>query len=91
MRVMSMNTRVESVKLPAGKLVLPGVITHSTDVIEHPGWWRNASSASPRSSAKRTLPPAPIAALAAAPIHKSVRELKASDGAAIATKDLKYA
>ena len=26
----------ESVKLPAGKLILPGVITHSTDVIEHP-------------------------------------------------------
>ena len=26
----------ESVKLPAGKIVIPGVITHSTDVIEHP-------------------------------------------------------
>lgn len=26
----------ESVKLPPGKLILPGVITHSTDVIEHP-------------------------------------------------------
>jgi 5-methyltetrahydropteroyltriglutamate--homocysteine methyltransferase len=26
----------ESTKLPAGKLVLPGIITHSTDVIEHP-------------------------------------------------------
>jgi 5-methyltetrahydropteroyltriglutamate--homocysteine methyltransferase len=26
----------ESVKLPAGKIILPGVITHSTDVIEHP-------------------------------------------------------
>lgn len=26
----------ESVKLPEGKLILPGVITHSTDVIEHP-------------------------------------------------------
>ncbi len=26
----------EKVKLPAGKLILPGVITHSTDVIEHP-------------------------------------------------------
>jgi 5-methyltetrahydropteroyltriglutamate--homocysteine methyltransferase len=26
----------ERVKLPAGKLIIPGVITHSTDVIEHP-------------------------------------------------------
>jgi 5-methyltetrahydropteroyltriglutamate--homocysteine methyltransferase len=26
----------ESVKLPAGKIVIPGVITHSTDVVEHP-------------------------------------------------------
>jgi 5-methyltetrahydropteroyltriglutamate--homocysteine methyltransferase len=26
----------EKVKLPPGKLILPGVITHSTDVIEHP-------------------------------------------------------
>jgi 5-methyltetrahydropteroyltriglutamate--homocysteine methyltransferase len=26
----------EKVKLPAGKIVIPGVITHSTDVVEHP-------------------------------------------------------
>jgi 5-methyltetrahydropteroyltriglutamate--homocysteine methyltransferase len=26
----------ESVKLPEGKIIMPGVITHSTDVIEHP-------------------------------------------------------
>jgi 5-methyltetrahydropteroyltriglutamate--homocysteine methyltransferase len=26
----------ESVKLPAGKILIPGVITHSTDVVEHP-------------------------------------------------------
>jgi 5-methyltetrahydropteroyltriglutamate--homocysteine methyltransferase len=26
----------ERVKLPAGKIIIPGVITHSTDVIEHP-------------------------------------------------------
>jgi 5-methyltetrahydropteroyltriglutamate--homocysteine methyltransferase len=26
----------ENVKLPAGKILIPGVITHSTDVIEHP-------------------------------------------------------
>ena len=26
----------ESVKLPEGKILMPGVVTHSTDVIEHP-------------------------------------------------------
>ena len=26
----------ETIKLPAGKIIIPGVITHSTDVIEHP-------------------------------------------------------
>ena len=26
----------EEVKLPAGKILIPGVVTHSTDVIEHP-------------------------------------------------------
>jgi 5-methyltetrahydropteroyltriglutamate--homocysteine methyltransferase len=26
----------EKVKLPAGKILIPGVITHSTDVVEHP-------------------------------------------------------
>ena len=26
----------ESGKLPAGKIIMPGVITHSTDVVEHP-------------------------------------------------------
>src|SRR5919197_4137049 len=26
----------DSVKLPQGKILIPGVVTHSTDVIEHP-------------------------------------------------------
>jgi len=26
----------DSVKLPAGKILMPGVVTHSTDVVEHP-------------------------------------------------------
>jgi 5-methyltetrahydropteroyltriglutamate--homocysteine methyltransferase len=26
----------ETVKLPEGKILIPGVITHSTDVVEHP-------------------------------------------------------
>ncbi|MGH2469881.1 MAG: epoxyalkane--coenzyme M transferase, partial [Chloroflexota bacterium] len=26
----------ETVKLPEGKIIIPGVVTHSTDVVEHP-------------------------------------------------------
>jgi 5-methyltetrahydropteroyltriglutamate--homocysteine methyltransferase len=26
----------ETVKLPAGKIIVPGMVTHSTDVVEHP-------------------------------------------------------
>jgi 5-methyltetrahydropteroyltriglutamate--homocysteine methyltransferase len=26
----------ENVKLPAGKIIVPGVVTHSTDIVEHP-------------------------------------------------------
>jgi 5-methyltetrahydropteroyltriglutamate--homocysteine methyltransferase len=26
----------ETVRLPAGKVLIPGVVTHSTDVVEHP-------------------------------------------------------
>src|SRR6201986_4219165 len=26
----------EKIKLPAGKILIPGVVTHSTDVVEHP-------------------------------------------------------
>jgi len=26
----------DKVKLPAGKILIPGVVTHSTDVVEHP-------------------------------------------------------
>jgi 5-methyltetrahydropteroyltriglutamate--homocysteine methyltransferase len=26
----------DEVKLPAGKILVPGVVTHSTDVVEHP-------------------------------------------------------
>src|SRR5258706_2269300 len=28
----------ETVKLPAGKLVVPGVITHASNIVEHPEW-----------------------------------------------------
>ena len=28
----------ESVKLPAGKVLIPGVITHSSNIVEHPEW-----------------------------------------------------
>ena len=28
----------ETVKLPAGKVLIPGVITHSSNIVEHPEW-----------------------------------------------------
>jgi 5-methyltetrahydropteroyltriglutamate--homocysteine methyltransferase len=28
----------ESVKLPEGKLLIPGVITHASNIVEHPDW-----------------------------------------------------
>ena len=37
MRATSTSTRCgRRVKLPAGKILMPGVVTHSTDVVEHP-------------------------------------------------------
>jgi 5-methyltetrahydropteroyltriglutamate--homocysteine methyltransferase len=28
----------ETVKLPPGKVLIPGVITHSSNIVEHPEW-----------------------------------------------------
>jgi 5-methyltetrahydropteroyltriglutamate--homocysteine methyltransferase len=28
----------ETVKLPEGKVLIPGVITHSSNIVEHPEW-----------------------------------------------------
>lgn len=36
MRATSMNVVWETVKLPEGKIAVPGVVSHSTDIVEHP-------------------------------------------------------
>ena len=41
----------ERATLPAGKVLLPGVISHATNIVEHPSWSRSASCAWPVSSA----------------------------------------
>ena len=52
----------KDVKLPDGKILIPGIVTHSTNVVEHPDWWRGASRTSPASSDARTSSRAPTAA-----------------------------
>ena len=61
----------EKVKLPAGKIIIPGVVTHSTDVVEHPELVSQRLQRYARSSVRRMLSPAPTAALAAARIRRS--------------------
>jgi hypothetical protein len=53
------------VKLPDGKVMVPGVVSHATNVVEHPESSPTASSTSPGWSGARTSSPAPIVALAA--------------------------
>ena len=60
----------EKVKLPAGKILIPGVVTHSTDVVEHPELVSQRLQRYARWSARKTSSPAPIAALAAARIRR---------------------
>jgi len=40
--------------LPDGKVILPGVVSHSTNVVEHPSWSPTGSSVRGDSSAGRT-------------------------------------
>ena len=44
----------KNVKLPEGKVLIPGVISHATNVVEHPELSPSASCASPICSAART-------------------------------------
>jgi 5-methyltetrahydropteroyltriglutamate--homocysteine methyltransferase len=37
----------ETVKLPEGKVIIPGVITHASNIVEHPNSSPSASSATP--------------------------------------------
>jgi len=59
------------VKLPAGKILLPGVVSYSTDLVEHPELMPIPSSHWLSSSADKTSPPAPTAAWAPTSIRKS--------------------
>src|SRR3984893_708025 len=52
---------LENVKLPDGKILIPGAVTHSNVMIEHPEWWPTASDAGPASQAARTWASATIA------------------------------
>ena len=53
----------QDVKLPDGKILIPGVVSHATNVVEHPrARGASASSTTPASSAARTSSPAPTAA-----------------------------
>ena len=61
----SPRTRMAGVgkcKIAAGKMIMPGVVSHCVTLVEHPDWSRNASSASPTPSAARMSLRAMIAA-----------------------------
>jgi 5-methyltetrahydropteroyltriglutamate--homocysteine methyltransferase len=45
---------LEQVKLPDGKILIPGAVTHSNVMIEHPKWWPTVSNGGPASPAART-------------------------------------
>ena len=56
----------KDVKLPDDKLILPGVVSHATNVVEHPELVAERIGASPAWSAASGSSPRPIAASAAA-------------------------
>jgi hypothetical protein len=60
----------QDVKLPDGKILIPGVVSHATNVVEHPELVADRILTFARVVA-RTSSPAPIAASAAAFIRKS--------------------
>jgi 5-methyltetrahydropteroyltriglutamate--homocysteine methyltransferase len=83
----------ESVKLPAGKLVLPGIITHSTDVIEHPELVAQRIIRFAKVVGKENVIASADCGFGGRS-HPQIAwaKLKAlGDGAALATKELKYA
>ena len=61
----------QDVKLPDGKLILPGVVSHATNVVEHPELVAERICALPSWSAASASSPRPIAASAAASIRRS--------------------
>src|SRR6202043_3325956 len=57
----------ESVKLPEGKSVIPGVITHSSNIVEHPELIAERIGRFARAVGRENVSPAPIAASPASP------------------------
>ena len=57
--------------VPKGKILMPGVVSHATNLVEHPISSPTVSCAMPTSSAARTSSPAAIAASATASIPRS--------------------
>jgi len=59
------------VKLPAGKILIPGVVSHSTDLVEHPELLADRIITFAEIVGRETSSPAPTAAWAAASIRRS--------------------
>jgi len=83
----------QDIKLPDDKVILPGVVSHATNVVEHPrARRRSASFASRTSSAgKRGHQPLPICGLGGRvhPRHRLDQNSDAlTEGAALATRQV---
>ena len=61
----------EDVKLPDGKMLMPGVVSHATDLVEHPELVADRIVRYAKIVGRETSSPAPIAASAAASIRSS--------------------
>ena len=61
----------EDTKLPEGKVIIPGVVSHATNVWSTRNWWQTGSCASPSSWAAKTSSPPPTAAWAGESTHRS--------------------
>ena len=79
----------KEVKLPDGKLLIPGVVSHATNIVEHPQVVADRIVRYANIVGRENSSPAPIAALAAASIPKSPGQAEAlAAGARLATKEL---
>jgi 5-methyltetrahydropteroyltriglutamate--homocysteine methyltransferase len=81
----------ESVKLPAGKMLMPGVISHATDLVEHPELVAERLVNYARLVGRENVQGGTDCGMGSRVGHEEVvwAKLKAmSDGAAIASKQL---
>ncbi len=85
----------KDVKLPAGKVLIPGVISHATNVVEHPELVAERIVRLARSSAARTCIAGTDCGFAQGPFHRRVHptimwaKLEAlAEGARLASKEL---